>query len=206
MMIEIRGLSANYFKTPKKSENDNNYDDPNFLKNRPDGNAKKFAAIINSARDLLPNLNQQVRPFQEDAIEEGEAENSDESESNSKNSSKSLEHNSNDSDFNSSFSSVTSLTKFDNNLSDRARRTSEQYTSLSDYWKEQAERRRSRIGLNPTEDPQRWNRIKPQSHPKEVSSLTPRQRQLLGQASGSDKNLHDSKYGGIPIRCIFLFK
>lgn len=211
-MIDVRGQSANYFKNDKKPVQQDDYDyyeDPNLLKNKPDGNARRFSAII-SPRDLLPNLDKSKYTMP-DAIEEidedQKTEHSDGSENLSKASSATEQrssHNSDSNSLNSSHSSISSLPKNDHTeMVSEARRTSDKYASLSDYWKEQAQRRRSRIGLQYGEDLQRLNQIKNQKYPKEGNGLTPRQRQLLSQASAADKNLDDSKFGSLPIRCIF---
>jgi hypothetical protein len=170
-------------------------DHPNLLKNKPDGNARRFSAFINS-KDLLPNL-RDARYSAQEIIEEvdEETENFEGIENQSKSSSKSLVNGSHNSDLNSSYSSIASLPKNDiGDITENARRAADKYESLSDYWKDQAQRRRSRIGIQYSEDLQRFNQIRNLKHPKERNSLTPRQRQLLSQASG-DKNLDDGKYG-----------
>lgn len=192
-LTDVRGQSAAYFKNYKKiikPEDDSYYESLSLIKNKPDGNAKKFSAIMKPL-DLLPNLSDE-KYYAYDTIaevdEDQTTENSDGSEIQMKNS-KSLEGETHSSDLNSSYSSISSLPKNDDiNVIELAKKESAKYNSLSDYWKEQAQRRRSRIGIPSSEDLHRMNHVRNLQHPKAVMNLTPRQRQLLNQVNAGEKN------------------
>jgi hypothetical protein len=198
-IIDVRGQSAAYFKNYKKiiePENNCYYESHSSLKNQPDGNAKRFSAIIKPL-DFLPNLSDdkyyahdKIAEVDEDQI----TENSEGSEDQPK-ISKSLESDAQIPDLNSSYSSTTSLPDF--NVIELAQKESAKYNSLADYWKEQAQRRCHRVGTQFSDDLHRMNHIRNQQHPKVAMNLTPRQRQLLNQASAGDKNAqYETALGG----------
>ena len=83
----------------------------------------------------------------------------------------------------------------------RQSNAADEYDSLADYWKAQAERRRSRIQSIVNEDMTRFRRTSTaQSNtPRDGPGLSPRQQKLLSNAEGMRKNSvqFESKYANM---------